>query len=43
MRKRIVDEEMVQVLDALMNERPISMQMKRKHLHVNDGETSHFD
>ena len=40
-RKQMVNEDLIQTLDALANERPTSLQMKRRHLTVDDSESSH--
>jgi len=40
-RKNAVNEDLVQTLDALSNERPTSLQMKRRHFYVDDTESSH--
>lgn len=40
-RKLNLNEGLVQTLDALSNERPISLRMKRRHLNIDDTESSH--
>ena len=40
-RKQLVNEDLIQTLDALANERPTTLQMKRRHLTVDDSESSH--
>ena len=41
-RKQFVNESLIQILDAMTNERPVSLQMKRRHLNIDDSGTSHM-
>ena len=40
-RKQMVNQDLIQTLDALANERPTTLKMKRRHLTVDDSESSH--
>ena len=37
-----MSDELVQTLDALNNERPVVLQMKRRHLNIDEAGTSHM-